>query len=409
MRIRIFITFVFLSNAVFAQGSRMVQWQSDLTTYQQQLEQKHIDLFHQIDRKTFENELSAIRDSIGHLSDWDIAIKLMRLTRKIGDGHTAVSLANWDTHSFPITVRKISNRWRLVKVPTAQSDMLGASLVAIDGVKIADVERKLSTVAQYVENAHSEVVRIGSYMPIGELLYTLDITKSPEQAVFSVQTDEGKSINLALTALSKEASAQLKYKHLTVTSAAIDKPLDNSFEYLWYSTINKKKAAYIRFDSYPSFDEMVSFVERLLIFLEQHQSQQLVIDLRNNGGGDLYVGLVFANALNLVDSVDWKEGVYVLTSGATFSAGTSNAALFRQLLNAKIVGTPTGSNPTGYQDMGNFVLPESQLRITYSKRLFRLQETVTDGVLPDIQLEQKWRDYSKGVDGVLDKVIEMLH
>ena len=143
--------------------------------------------------------------------------------------------------------------------------------------------------------------------------------------------------------------------------------------------------------------------------MDQNQSEQIIIDLRNNGGGDLYVGLVLANALNLIDNVDWTQGVYVLTSPVTFSAATSNAALFRQLLNAKIVGMPTGSNPTGYQDMGYFVLPSSNLRITYSKRMFRMQETSTVGVVPDIQIEQDWAYYAKGEDNVLSNVIDMLY
>lgn len=386
----------------------MSQWQADLNVYQQKLEDKHIDLFHQFDKANFENELNQIRNSIAQLSDWEMAISLMRLTRKIGDGHTAVSMKNWDTHLFPFTVKKFNNQWRLIKVPTTHSDMLGASVETIDGINIGDVERELSTVAQYVENSHSEVVRVGSAMPISELLHALHITKSPKKAVLGLRTDEGNTTHLTLNALSKEASAQLSYAHLTVASAAIDKPENNDFDYLWYSTIKGKSATYIRFDSYPPFEDMLSFVEKLLVFIDQNQSRQLVIDLRNNGGGDLYVGLVLANALNLADGVDWRKGVYVLTSADTFSAGASNAALYRQLLNAKIVGTPTGSNPTGYQDMGEFVLPYSTLRITYSKRLFRLQNTVTNGVLPDVQLEQSWVDYSKGVDNVLDTVIEML-
>lgn len=408
MRIKIFIALVFISNVVFATESRTQQWRADLKYYQQTLEAKHIDLFHQTDKTNFVNELSQISDSIEQLSDWEIAVNLMRLTRKIGDGHTAVSLANWDTHLFPFTLKKFDSDWRLIKVPSAQSDILGARLEAIDGVKIGDIERKLSVIAQYVENAHSEVVRIGSTLPIGEVLHALQITKSAKNAVFSLRTEQGKTSNLALTALSKEALTQLDYTHLAVTSSAIDKPKDMDFEYLWYSTIKGKSATYIRFDRYPPFEKMLSFVEKLLAFVAQNQSQQLVIDLRNNGGGDLYVGLVLANALNLADGVNWKEGVYVLTSEATFSAGASNAALFRQLLNAKIIGTPTGSNPTGYQDMGVFVLPYSKLRISFSKRLFRLQETVTKGVLPDVQIEQSWEDYVRGKDTVLDKVIEML-
>lgn len=409
MKIKVFIALLCVSNVVFAQDARTEQWQADLITYQQELEKRHIDLFHQIDKTHFANELNTLRDSIEQLSDWEIAVSLMRLTRKIGDGHTAVSTTNWDAHSFPIAVKKFGDEWRIVKVPKAHSDMLGASLETIDGMNIAEIERKLSTVAQYVENTHSETVRIGNYLPIGELLYALQITESPDRAVFGLRTDEGKTARLALTTLSKEASAQDKYNHLTVKTAAVKKPRDNKFDYLWYSIIAGKNATYIRFDSYPPFEEMVSFAEQLLVFVDKNQTRQLVIDLRNNGGGDLYVGLVLANALNLIDNVDWKDGVYVLTSAVTFSAGASNAALFRQLLNAKIVGTPTGSNPTGYQDMGDFILPNSNLRITYSKRLFRLQETATNGLLPDLYLEQNWVDFAIGKDNVLDNVIEMLH
>jgi hypothetical protein len=127
--------------------------------------------------------------------------------------------------------------------------------------------------------------------------------------------------------------------------------------------------------------------------------------MRNNGGGDLYVGVVLAYALNLADSIDWKNGVFVLTSTKTFSAGTSNAALFKQLLNAKLVGQPTGSNPNGYQDMDSFTLPSSKLVITYSKRLFRLSDKANMALQPDIIINQKENDLFNNIDTVLKVLI----
>lgn len=409
MKNKLLIFLILLSKVALAQEIRTQLWQSDLTLYHQSLEKNHIDLFHQIDRNIFEKELNTIRNSVDQLSDWGIALRLMRLTRKVGDGHTAVSLANWETTSYPITVKKISNQWRVIKVPADQRDILGTMLESIDGTKIADIEKKLASVAQYVENPHSETTRIANYMTIGELLHELKITKSPRKAAFGLMSDEGKLTKVNLNTLPDTQLAKLKYKQLGVLTSSVVMPIDIHFEYLWYTTVRNKKATYIRFDGYPKFEKMLSFVEKLLVFIEQNQSEQVVIDLRNNEGGDLYVGLVLANALNLIDKIDWINGVYVLTSATTFSAATSNAALFRQLLNAKIVGMPTGSNPTGYQDMGYFVLPCSKLRITYSKRMFRLHETATVGVVPDILIEQNWYDYSKGVDNVLEDVVDMLY
>ena len=408
MKSKFIICLFFISSIAFAQNTRKEQWLTDLALYHQALESNHIDLYHQIDKPSFESKLNTISESIDELSDWEVTLKLMRLTRQIGDGHTAVSLKNWQTQTFPISVKKVSNQWRVVKAPVGKKELLGTRLESIDGINIKDIERKLSNVVQYVENSHSEVVRIGNYMPISELLYGLNITQSPQEAVFGLVTDEGIKLSLTLKALHKSEIAQQQYEHLSIQSSAVVKPKNSDFDYLWYTTIEGTKATYIRFDNYPTFEEMVGFVEKLIDFTTKNQSQQLVIDLRNNGGGDLYIGLVLANALNLVDSIDWKNGVYVLTSGVTFSAGASNAALFRQLLNAQVVGTPTGSNPTGYQDMGEFFLPNSELRITYSKRLFRIQEMRTEGVQPDKLIKHDWESYSQGVDNVLNAVIEKL-
>jgi C-terminal processing protease CtpA/Prc len=139
--------------------------------------------------------------------------------------------------------------------------------------------------------------------------------------------------------------------------------------------------------------------------MTKNQSSDVIIDMRENGGGDLYVGLILAHGLNLVDGIDWLHGVNVLTGANTFSAGASNAALFRELLNARIVGMPTGSNPTGYQDMDEFSLHHSKLRVTYSKRLFRLQETPTEGVIPDVLVMPKWSDYQQGIDTAITEIL----
>lgn len=403
-----FFVLVLLVNAVFSQESRSDRWKNDLAFYKIELQKRHIDVYNKIDKQSFENELNLICSTVENRTDWEIVVELMRLTRKIGDGHTSVSLANWETQYFPIEVKKISDQWRVVKVSEEYASVLGATLTKIDGKPIQEIEKELSAVAQFVENEHSVVVRIGENLPLSELLYAMRITKLTDEAQFQFVTDAGKELNLVFKPLSQSELKSQNYKELKIGVPGIEKPDIPDFDFLWFTQVEGTAITYIRFDSYPSFEEMMPFAKKLVGFIMQSQSRQVIIDLRNNGGGDLYIGLIMANALNIVDGIDWKNGVYVLSGGITFSAGASNVALYRELLNAKIVGMPSGSNPTGYQDMDAFDLPNSNLRITYSKRLFRIQETATEGVQPDFFIDYSWDSYANGVDNVLSELLSIL-
>lgn len=400
------ILFVSMLSTMLAQTSNKIDWKEDLQIYKASLEDKHIDLYHSVTEEEFNAEWSKIYDSIGLLNDFEITLKLMQLTRLINDGHTAVSLRNYDIHDYPFKIKHIENQWRVVKINNTNKNLLKSTLVAIDDVPIDKVMSKVSKVAQFVENEHSLLVRTGNYATISELLYALGITKKSNSATFTFQDINHQSIDIRLDALNQTTSNSDSFQELVIGIPEIIKPENLSFEYLWYAPIQNTNAVYIRFDSYPSFEKMQRFSEELLGFISKNKIEKIVIDMRNNGGGDLYVGIALAYALNLSDTVDWKQGVYVMTDAVTFSAGTSNSALFKQLLNAKIIGQPTGSKPTGYQDMDQFELPNSKLVITYSKRRFNLSETVTQGIYPDVILNYNWKDYQNGLDTMLLWVIK---
>ncbi|KAB8155162.1 hypothetical protein EZY14_004555 [Kordia sp. TARA_039_SRF] len=400
-----FLLLISTLNVLFAQASKKIDWKKDLEVYKVSLEQKHINLYHSVTKEEFLEEWNSIYNNLNSLSDAEIILKLMRLTRRVQDGHTSVSLRNMSTHRYPFEVEYISNKWHIVKISKEHKSVLNSSLIAIDDVPIKEVSTKVSKVAQFVENKYSQVVRTGSYMNISEVLHALNITNKKQEATFTFIDASNKKTKITLNALEADAS---NFVHQTIGVPEITKPNNPKFPYLWFAPIKNTQAIYIHFESYPPFTAMQNFGETVVNYISQHQIKNVIIDMRNNGGGDLYVGTILAYALNLADSVDWENGVFVLTSNKTFSAGTSNTALFQQLLNAKVVGQPTGSNPTGYQDMDEFTLPNSKLIITYSKRKFNLSNTVTQGIQPDVQLNYNWNDYREGKDNILQWVIKQL-
>ena len=83
----------------------------------------------------------------------------------------------------------------------------------------------------------------------------------------------------------------------------------------------------------------------------------------------------------------------------------SNAAQFSQILNSKLVGEPTGAKPSGYQDIGQFRLPNSGLEVTFSKRLYHFKEDQRDALYPDVSIEVSLQDYINGYDRQLRWVL----
>ncbi len=391
----------------FSQSIDIESWATDIAFYKTTLEQKHIDLYSNISKSEFEKEIQQIIATLNKKNDVDVIIDLMRLTRKIGDGHTAFSLRGVDTHLFPFEIYYVNGKWRVIRATKEYENLLGKILLEIDEKKIEKISEEVSKVAQYVENKQSEIIRTGEYLMISELLFGLKLTKNEFRANFTFLDDiTGEKSNILLNAISKSNYyGNTAFKSIQTIIPEIQKPIDTKLDYLWFSPIKDAKGVYIKFESYPSFEEMEKFGESVLNFINENAIKKIVIDLRNNGGGDFFVGTFLAYYLNLADSIDWKSGVYVLTDKVTFSAATSNASQFRQMLNAKIIGEPTGSNPNGYQDMGQFTLPNSGMVVTYSKRLFRFQDKKTQGVQPDVLIEYDWKSYSNGIDNMMQWII----
>jgi len=394
----------------FAQSVNHADWIEDINFYKTNLEEKHIDVYNNISQSEFNIEIQKILSAIESKSELDIIIDLMRLTQKIGDGHTALSLRGVDRHFYPFEIYKVHNQWRVIKATKKYKNLLGKILTRVEEKEIKSVATEVSQVAQYIENKQSADIRTGEYMMISELLFGLGITQSATKSKFTfLDESTGEEKDIILQAINhKDYYEKSKFESFQISTPEIQKPADSKHDFLWFSPIKGTDGIYIKFESYPSFEEMENFSEKTLHYINENNIKQIAIDLRNNGGGDFFVGTFLAYYLNLADGINWKSGVYVLTDKFTFSAATINASQFQKILNAKIVGEPTGSNPTGYQDMGQFTLPNSGMTVTYSKRLFKFQEHENDGIQPDVLISYDWSSYSNGKDNMMEWIINDL-
>jgi hypothetical protein len=383
-------------------GLTTEKWAEDLDYLHKTLEERHLNLYHQISKEEFTQELNLIKQQPDQ-KPGSTPLALMRLFQKIGDGHTQFAYWGNPHHRFPVEFYMDNGKIYLTGINDNHKHLLGMELIAINKTPTTSIIQQLNPLLQAVENTYSQQQRMIETIGVGEMLYWLEIIKSPTEAKFYFADTRGKSYSIQLKAMNADNSTKLTRIEPKLPTDFI--PYNTRLDGVEMFVSSKKRTAIIRLNSYPHRG-MSQYAENLSQIFNQHHIDNVIIDLRKNGGGDFFVGLTLAWGIILCDRLNWENGIYVLTGRKTFSAGMSNAAQFRQLLNARLVGEPTGSNPVGYQDADTFVLPNSNWKIMHSKRFYRFQDAATQGVQPDIFLPLDWNQFKNGRDNQLEWVIE---
>ena len=407
-----FTTFILfalsISKSVLAESQEMTteKWKEDIQFLISTLESKHIHLYHSIPKQKVDIEVENLLSNLPEMADSEIFLSISKIVKSFDDSHTGLWREREYYTTYPVEFFVFgAGEIRVVRPPKEMPELMGAALLSIDGNSIKNWTDDVSKVAQVTDNAYSETDRLARYMRYDKLLKALGVAKNEGYADFEFFISDGSKQIFRLNAV-----AHADYSSSMDAPTKLNSPF--SFEeallgerYFWYQSIEETQTAYIYFSGYPQIWQMRRIAMEISRDIIEHDIKNIIIYLRDNTGGNFYIGLTLIKALSYIDIVDWKEGVYVLSGRKTYSAGMSNTAQSQELLNAKVVGEPTGANPNDFQDASRFRLPNSNWDVQYSKRKYRFHDTVTDGVIPDIYIEPKWEVISSQKDAPLNWVL----
>ncbi len=211
-----------------------------------------------------------------------------------------------------------------------------------------------------------------------------------------------------------------------------------------------------------------SFFKQTFKDIKQKKISNVVIDLRNNGGGQITKGLYFLSyllpkapivsfdkrrvlefmnprlkshwairltqllAFNVMPVLPkkwrlrryfialpqnkngFKGNVFVLTNGKSFSMSCIAASYLKNKINAKTIGTETGGNLAGSNAIvsSKLVLPNSKIRLSVPLYHIYHHINVTNngyGVMPNYHTSYSIDDVLKGKDKDIEKVKELLN
>ncbi|WP_194866733.1 S41 family peptidase [Pseudoalteromonas sp. PPB1] len=381
-------------------------WTTDIDFYAEQVKARHIHPFHTLTEEDFKRKIEALKVDLPRLSEAQVETRLMAISRAIGDGHSNYLMMSGPHQHFPFRFKFFGGTLKVVDATAEHHELIGTQLHSINGLSVAELFTQLAPVLPGVDNQFSEHSSFEYYLSLHKLLVGLGIVEQGRPASFHFIEGKGAK-TLQVSPISMREFGKLSSAYSRVEPKLTKQ--DIGMPGITLSLLESQKAAYFDFASYPAPEQVMPHCDALQTTLRSAGSRYLIIDFRGNSGGNFYSGLALSACLQPLDQIDWMQGVYVLTDGATFSAAMSNTAQFRQILNAQVVGTPTGGDPNHFAENSQFLMPNSGRRFTLSKRYYPFIAEQSDAVYPDIYIEPSWDDYRHGKDTVLTELLVRLN
>ncbi|HTF86875.1 MAG TPA: S41 family peptidase [Planctomycetota bacterium] len=376
-------------------------WRADLEFLARELPERHVNAFHTITREAFTAEVAGLRDALPQCNADQAVVGFMRIVALVGDGHTHLDLSPRSLR-YPVEMEWFGDELRVVAAAVPYLAAVGARVLAIGTVPVAEVLERASQLVPRGENAGR--TRLTATMQLGspEVLHGLQIVADPEHAPFSLELASGEQVSLSLSpaGLGAVSSWQL------ATGESPPLYLQRLGEGWWTQSLPDEQAVYFSFTRFPQGAEFGERAQALGRLLDESRATRLVIDLRRNAGGDFTMFReIFLPMLQAREAIARKGGLFVIIGPGTFSAATVNALDLRNEAHAILVGAPTGMRPTHYGEHAEFRLPNSGLRISYATQVHRFGAESDSAVAPDRQIEPTWAEFRAGRDPVLEWIL----
>jgi hypothetical protein len=386
-----------------ASGPRAVPGAADdVRLFVSRIEALHPEPYVAISREEFHRRADALAARAPTLEREELVVELMRLIAALGDrnGHTGIFPADGHSpplHLYPLKLYDFSDGLFVID---SDVSALGARVVAVDGIPIADVRDTLRPLI-FGDNDWTRRMHLPAYVVAAELLHGLGITRRAERATFTLETSVGRR-DVELTAIEGPEHARRFGFAWQLQPVGIAKPplwLQNASKVQAVRTLQRGRVVYATYNAVGWSEPLARKIRTLA---RKRAFRRLVLDVRLNGGGN---NTKYGPLLEALRSrpVNRHFRPAVLVGRVTFSAAGNFAAEVDLSTPARLVGEPTGGAPNQWGDSTAVELPHIGLRFyvatTWVQRGAPGDPRITNE--PDVRVDLSSADWFAGRDPVL--------
>jgi hypothetical protein len=391
---------VVLASAALASATPGGRNADDVRTLAEAMRTYHPNLYHDTPKATFDAAVADAAARADAMSPDELLVTLMRIAVLPGvrDGHGGIvpfdPAQSRGLHAYPLRLFEFADG-TFVTGDASGHDLLGARVVAIAGLPLADVRTRVSVVVPRDNDAWLSNL-VTQYEITAEVLHGLKLTADAGPVTFTFERG-GSTFDVTLPPITTaDYRAQLGDLGRLNASPHAATYLKRQGTDLWTAKLASGRVWYVAYNE--TLVATSAVAAKLLKVVAPKTVRGIVIDLRNNGGGDNHTYVPLLDALRKLSKK--KKHVVVLISRATFSAAENFAVDVERRAKASFVGEPSGGAPNLYGDPFPVDLPNAGLR-AYVARIYWEKSTPNDPrltITPKVLVPLTSADYFAGRD-----------
>jgi tetratricopeptide (TPR) repeat protein len=399
---------------LFLQGMPPVltkdQWQEDLQYLVEKMEQKHPNLYSSVSRDVFFNAIKNIEERIPSLDSNQIMVEFFKVIALPNDAHSFPFIISpaYNLHHFPLKIYNFDNGWYVTDICRKYKDVIGSRVVKIGDVPMDEVY-ELYKPYLAVGNDFSKRERFCLIGLMAEWLQAQGIIENINKGAFTFESVKGEQYTVVMKP-EKHFLWLYWYMFRRIDNKSSPFVLNRRRDAYVFEFLDESKILYFRFNAVvrESANETIEeFIQRLSSYVDTHDFNRMVIDLRNNGGGD---GSLIFDLVDLIknnEKINQRGKLFVIIGRNSLSAAVMFASMLHNNTKAIFVGKPTGQGPNFFSGPNGITLPYSKLEFWLSSRLNESSLSIDkrQWIEPDIPVQYICRDFLENKDPAMEAIL----
>jgi tetratricopeptide (TPR) repeat protein len=386
--------------------SRNEGWRHDIDYLASEMKRVNPDFHDRPLPPMFEQSYHDLRAAVPRLNDEQIYVGMSRLLATLNQGHTnlwpMIPATRIAFKALPVQFYIFPEGVFIVGSDTINKDLIGAQLLTIGNTPAEEALRRIRNI--HSNDSGMEILWLGPmFLSLAQELKGLDIVPRTDQIEITVRWPSGSTVSRTLITTSTVGSTKLPAPPGTPSLAFSH--LDKMH---WMEPLPDALALYVQVNQiFDDRDETLeAFGLRLRSALQDPSIRNVILDLRNNNGGNTYD---YVELLRTLIGFSQESGrhLYVVVGRGVYSAAGNLTTDLERLAAPVFIGEPTSMTGNNYGD-------ESQLRLPYSgiwagvtslKWQLGYPGDLRRAIVPQVPVRLTAADYFAGRDPILDIAI----